>query len=149
MEFVTFTWWLWMLLGIVLLAGEVLTPGGFYIFFFGASALCVGLLKLLGFTQGFASEGVLFAGLAIAGVAFFRKPLVQHFQPLATPPAAVDDLTTEIAVALADIAPGALGKVELRGASWNALNDGPAPIPKAARCRVVRVDGLTLHIRAL
>ena len=37
-------WWLWIVLGVVLLAAEILTPGGFYIFFFGASAICVGVL---------------------------------------------------------------------------------------------------------
>ena len=81
MEDFAVSWWLWIVFGIVLLAGEILTPGGFYIFFFGASAVCVGLLKLLGFTQGLVFEGLLFAGLAICGVAFLRKPLMQRFQP--------------------------------------------------------------------
>ena len=35
-------WWYWMLLGIVLLGAEMVTPGGFYILFFGLAALIVG-----------------------------------------------------------------------------------------------------------
>jgi membrane protein implicated in regulation of membrane protease activity len=37
-------WWLWLLGGIALLGVEVLTPGGFYVMFFGVGALVVGLL---------------------------------------------------------------------------------------------------------
>ena len=35
-------WWYWMLVGLVLLGAEMVTPGGFYILFFGLAALVVG-----------------------------------------------------------------------------------------------------------
>jgi len=148
METLAVTWWLWMLLGLVLLAGEILTPGGFYLIFFGASALCVGALKLLGFTAGLTSEGLLFAILAVAGLVFFRKPLLQRFRKL-TPNMPVDNISSEIASAIEEIPAHAIGKVELRGTTWNAQNVGDTPIPKAARCRVERIDGLTLQVRSL
>ncbi len=149
MEVLAVTWWLWMLIGIVLLVAEILTPGGFYIIFFGASALCVGVLKLSGFIDGLAGEGLLFAGLAVAGVAFFRKPLLERFRHLRVPPGQVDALTSEIAVAIADIPARSLGKVELRGTVWSAQNIGESPILKAGRCRIDSVDGLTLNVRNL
>jgi inner membrane protein len=37
-------WWIWIVLGLVLLLGEMLTPGGFYILFFGIGAIIVGIL---------------------------------------------------------------------------------------------------------
>ena len=37
-------WWSWMVLGLALLGAEMTTPGGFYILFFGLSALLVGTL---------------------------------------------------------------------------------------------------------
>jgi inner membrane protein len=37
-------WWIWIVLGLVLLLGEVVTPGGFYILFFGIGAIFVGIL---------------------------------------------------------------------------------------------------------
>lgn len=147
MEEFAFSWWLWIVLGIVLLVGEVLTPGGFYIFFFGASAVCVGLLKLLGFTQGLISEGLLFVGLAICGVAFLRKPMMEKFQPKTASHPDEDRLVGETAIAAQEIAPGAFGKVELRGSVWNAVNDGDSTIAASERCRVVAVEGLTLHVR--
>lgn len=149
MEEFSVAWWAWIVLGLILLAGEMLTPGGFYIFFFGASAVCVGVLKLLGFTQGFVTEGLLFVGLSIAGVTFLRRPLLEKFplRPSDTPDA--DSLAGETAVALGEIPPGAFGKVELRGSVWNACNEGDTIIGASARCRVVKVDGLTLHVRNL
>lgn len=149
MEVPFVTWWLWMLLGIALLVAEILTPGGFYIIFFGASALCVGILKLTGFIDSLAGEGLLFAGLAVAGVAFFRKPLLERFRHLRVPHNEVDALTSEIAVAVADIPARSLGKVELRGTTWSAQNVGESLIPKAGRCRIDSVDGLTLNVRNL
>ncbi|MBI4890950.1 MAG: NfeD family protein [Acidobacteria bacterium] len=149
MEILSVAWWLWMLLGIALLAAELLTPGGFYIIFFGAAGLAVGLLKLCGLVDSTAVEGLLFAVLAVAGLAFFRKPLMQRFKHLSSPQKEVDSLTSEIAVALADIPARSIGKVELRGAVWSAQNISEIVIPKSARCRVDSVDGLTLNVRSL
>jgi len=41
-------WWIWVLGGLVLLLAEVLTPGGFFVVFFGAGAILVGTIKLMG-----------------------------------------------------------------------------------------------------
>ncbi len=45
-------WWYWMLLGLVLLGAEMVTPGGFYILFFGLAALVVGTLAGAGARPG-------------------------------------------------------------------------------------------------
>ena len=37
-------WWVWILLGFLLLLAELLTPGGLYLLFFGVAAIIVGLL---------------------------------------------------------------------------------------------------------
>lgn len=141
-------WWMWVVAGLVLLVGEILTPGGFYLVFFGAGALLVGLVKLAGLHPGLATEGLLFAAFSVAGLLIFRKPLLQRFRKL-TPTSDVDNLTCEIASAMEEIPGLGMGKVELRGTSWNARNLGEVPIPKSTRCRVERVDGLTLEVRSL
>ncbi len=95
-----------------------------------------------------AVEGLIFVVISVTSLAFFRKPLLERFQHL-SPESDVDNLTTEIATALEELPAGGLGKAELRGTSWNAQNLGDLPIPKATRCQVVRVDGLTLLVRPL
>jgi hypothetical protein len=60
----------------------------------------------------------------------------------------MDTLEGELAIPMDDLAPGAVGKAELRGTSWTAQNADDRPLAKGQRCRVVRVEGLTLFIRA-
>ena len=140
-------WWMWVVLGLVLLLGEVLTPGGFFIIFFGAAAIVVGLMKALGLELLLSYEVMLFALLSIIGLACFRKPLQQRFRQL-TPDIPVDQMQGETAIATEEIAAGATGKVELRGAAWNAVNAGDGTLPKGCACVVERIDGLTLTVRA-
>jgi membrane protein implicated in regulation of membrane protease activity len=41
-----------------------------------------------------------------------------------------------------------VGTAELRGTSWTARNIGPAPLANGQRCKVQRVDGLMLYVKA-
>jgi len=50
-------WWLWLVLGLALLASEAFTPGTFFVFFFGLSAIAVGLAVWLGPTSRAGSSG--------------------------------------------------------------------------------------------
>ena len=147
MEFMALSWWIWVVLGLALMAGEIMTPGGFFILFFGAGAVVVGLLKLAGLSVSLPVEGLIFIIVSVAGVVFFRKPLQDRFHAM-TPQLPVDALTSETAKSLEVIAAGAFGKVELRGTTWNAQNVGTEPLETAQRCSVERVEGLTLYVRA-
>lgn len=140
-------WWMWVVLGMVLLLGEVLTPGGFFIIFFGAAAVVVGLLKALGLEMALSYELMLYAVLSVMGLLFFRKPLQQRFKQL-TPDIAVDEMAGEVAKAVDEIAAGATGKVEMRGTTWNAVNSGESALAKGEECVVEKVSGLTLTVRA-
>ena len=63
------------------------------------------------------------------------------------PNAEVDAVVGQMAQALEDIAVDAIGKAELRGSAWAARNVGATAITRSQRCRVERVEGLTLHLR--
>lgn len=142
------TWWYWMLVGLVLLGAEMVTPGGFYILFFGLAALAVGTLAGVGLVQEEWLQWLLFSGLAVLSLLVFRGPLLAwiKMQEVETP--AVDSMGGETAIPLEDLAPGGTGKAELRGTTWTAHNAGPALLKKSQRCKVERVEGLTLWITA-
>lgn len=142
------TWWGWLLLGLFFLLAEMMTPGGFYLIFFGAGALMVGTLSGLKLTGPEWMEWLLFSVFSIVALLFFRQPLLKRFQS-ADMGKAIDSLVGETAVALDPIAVDAIGKVELRGAAWSARNVGENPVAKGQRCNVVRVDGLTLSVRGI
>jgi membrane protein implicated in regulation of membrane protease activity len=139
------TWWIWLIAGFVCLAGETLTPGLFYLAFLGVSACVVALIAWVSPSSELWFQVLCFS-IVMTALAFFRTRLlaVFHVRPPQIP---VDELSTEIAVALEDIAAGSQGKAELRGAHWTARNVGAVPMAARDRCRVVRVDGLVLEVR--
>ena len=139
-------WWYWMLLGLVLLGLELVVPSGFYLMFLGLAALSVGMLVALGMAKAVWLQWVLFSGLSVVAVLFFRGPLLAWFKYKERPHATVDPLVGEIAIPLEDVAPGSTGKAELHGTAWTVINSGEGILMKGQRTRVVRVDGLTLWI---
>jgi inner membrane protein len=137
-----------MLLGLVLLGAEMITPGGFYILFFGLAALVVGGLAGLGLVQAEWLQWLLFSGLAILSLLVFRGPLLAWIKTQDVETPAVDSMGGETAIPLEDLSPGDTGKAELRGTTWTAHNAGSALLKKNQRCKVERVEGLTLWITA-
>jgi len=136
-----------MILGLVLLACEIMTPGTFFFMFLGISGLLTGLVAWVGPDLPAWLPWLLFSIFSAVSVAFFRKPLMEKFKLSGKQGHKVDSLIGENALALEDIPPGAIGKVELRGASWTARNTGDQPIQRSERPKVERVEGLTLCIR--
>lgn len=137
------SWWLWVLLGVGLLVVEIVTPGGLFALFFGASALVVGLLA----AAGVESPGVQWGLFALLGVLLLLG-LRRRLQARMGAGPHVAGLVGELAVPREDLEPGATGSADLRGAPWTAVNDGEAVLRRGQRCRVTRAENLTIHIRA-
>ena len=136
---------MWLAGGLVLMVIELATPSGFFIMFFGLGALTVGLLTRFGLAGPSWVEWLLFTALSVMYVLLFRNRLAQRLQlPQSVE---VDSLVGELATPRERIAPGAVGRIELRGANWNARNDSPVMIEPGQRCRVVKVDGLLLFVK--
>jgi membrane protein implicated in regulation of membrane protease activity len=138
-------WWAWVLVGFLMLLGELLTPGGFFILFFGVGALVVGALGALGIELSPAVQWLLFTAVSIAALALFRRPLLARLGP-GKVPGSPPDVIGETAVAIDSIAPGEIGQVELRGTPWRARNVSTRALVVGERCRVLRVDGLTVEL---
>jgi membrane protein implicated in regulation of membrane protease activity len=140
-------WWYWLLLGLVLLAVEMTTPGGFYIFFFGLAALIVGALAGLEWLNTAWLQWLLFSILSLISLFLFRNSLLAWMKAREPVGQDVDSMVGETAVVIDELPAGAVGKVELRGTTWNARNAGQTVLTKGHRARVERVDGLTLWIK--
>ena len=140
------TWWLWLLLGLALLGIELATPGGFFVLFFGVAALFVGALSAAGLLEQALEQWLLFPVVAIGSLLLFRRRLIAATEP-ANAREALESVRGEIAVLQEALAPGAIGRAELRGTAWSARNIGERPLAAGARCRVERTDGLMLLVR--
>ena len=137
-------WWLWIVLGLVLIALELATPGGFFVIFFGVAALTVGALVLVDAVRAVWVQWLLFPIVALVTLRLFRQPLLGYMRIHEHD---VDSLVGEVAVPSSDIAPGRHGRAELRGSSWNVRNVDTSTLAAGQRCRVVGVQGLMLDIR--
>jgi membrane protein implicated in regulation of membrane protease activity len=140
-----FTWWQWLVLGLVLILLEMAASGGFYVIFFGVAAIAIGALHLLNLAGPAWFQLLLFSVLSVGALLLFRNPMIRWLK-LDQGKADVDTLEGEIALPLEDITPGDIGRVELRGSVWKARNVAAATIPRGHRAVVVRVDRLVLFI---
>ena len=140
-------WWYWMLLGLVLAAIELATPGGFFFAFFAVAALFVGLLELVGLVEVDAIQWGLFPVVAVACLVLFRRPMVRWMNRSESGEA-VDSLVGELALPAGSIGAGEHGRAELRGTMWSVRNVDAFAVAGGERCRVVGVRGLELDIRA-
>ncbi len=141
------TWWLWAFLGLFLLGSEIVTPGGFYMLFFGIGALVVGALVGLEVIHSEWMSWLLFSVFSIGSLIALRPPLRRLMRPDRGDFSPVDTMGGETAIVLEDIPPDGRGKAECRGSTWNAHNLGDRPLAKGQRSLVDHVDGITLWIK--
>jgi len=144
-------WWHWAILGLSLIGVEILTLGGlgnFYFLFFGMAALMVSGLTWFGLVDADWIQWFLFAILGIISLLVMRKPLQGNGGPGGKAETIVDSMVGEMAMVLEPLKPQAMGKVELRGSTWNARNAGTTLLEKNTFAKIVRVDGLTLWIQS-
>ena len=142
----TILWWHWLVLGLALVALEIAAAGGFYVIFFGVAALLIAGLQFLGVAGPLWLQVLLFSLFSVASLLIFRGPLMRKLNA-GDGLADMDTLVGEVGVALEDIAPGAIGRIELRGTTWTTRNAGFQPIAKGRRCTVIRRDRLTLFVQ--
>jgi membrane protein implicated in regulation of membrane protease activity len=139
-------WWYWMLLGLVLLAVEMLIPGGFFALFFGLAALVIGALVGVGIGGPSWLQWFVFSILSIVSLFFFRGPVLTRLKIRYQATPRIDTLVGEIVTLRDELLPGAVGKAEFRGTVWTVQNGAEHTLRSGQRCRVQRVDGLTLWV---
>ncbi len=139
-------WWHWIVLGLVLAAIELATPGGFFVIFFAIAALLLGGLELAGLLENDVMQWILLPVVSLGLLALFRKPLLEMIRH--GEPDTVDSLVGEVATAVELIPAGQHGRAEMRGSRWSARNLDQSPLIPGQRCRVVAVHGLELDLRS-
>jgi membrane-bound serine protease (ClpP class) len=133
-----------MALGVALIVGEAFAPsfgvlgiGGIIAFVFGS------IILMDNDVPGFQIATSLIGAIATAG-GVLMLTMVMYFARSRRAPVTTgqEQLLREQPIALTDFT--AAGQVKLHGELWNAVTTGP--VKAGQRLRVVRVDGLTLHV---
>jgi membrane protein implicated in regulation of membrane protease activity len=142
------SWWMWVLLGLALLGIEILTPGGFFVLFFGVAALVVGVLVAFDAGGPLWLQWVVFSVVSVVSLLVLRSRLTSTFRGSEGGTVGIDRLVGEVATLTTDLDPGAIGKAELRGTVWSVRGTEAQRLPRGRRCRVERVEGLVLWVKA-
>jgi membrane protein implicated in regulation of membrane protease activity len=132
-----------MLLGMALSILELQIPGTFFLLGFGVSAVVIGVLVGAGVAAPAWLQWLLFTVLSTASILLLRRALLH--EPTST--REIDDMVGMEAIVTEDVPAGGVGKAEMRGTTWTARNAGDVTLGKGQRCRVARVEGLTLWLR--
>lgn len=141
------TWWGWMILGAVLLGAELFAVDAqFYLVFLGVSAAVVGLASLFGIVMPEWAQWLAFAILALVFFVTFRKALYQKLRHGG--PGFENPISSASITVTDEVAPGSDSRAEYRGSEWTIRNVGDSAIAAGSRAKVVKVDGLTLHVEA-
>jgi membrane protein implicated in regulation of membrane protease activity len=141
-------WWHWMVLGMALVALEMVVST-FFLLWFGMAALLVGLLMLIA-APGFATQMLLWAVLSVVMTAiwvkYFRNPdRTRAGQAKEGVKGLVGIMSREIT----ELHPGEImfQRPVLGADRWPAVSD--KPIAQGERARVVDVEGQTLIVEKL
>ena len=139
-------WWLWMLVGMALAVLELQVPGSFFLLGVGIGAIGVGALVSLGFGGPTWLQWLLFSMFSVTAVLLFRRLFLHGQAARWTSTHEIDSLVGQEVVVADDVPAGGVGRVELRGTVWSARSTSGSPLAKGQRCRVARVEGLTLWV---
>jgi membrane protein implicated in regulation of membrane protease activity len=140
-------WWHWMILGAVILGAELFAiDAQFYLVFIGLSAALVGLAGLVGISMPEWAQWTAFGVLSLTSFFTFRKSFYAKIRGGAVGFRAT--ISGETVNIRKDLAAGSESRAEFRGTKWTVRNISSEAIVAGTRAKVVKVDGLTLHVEA-
>lgn len=135
---------IWLILGILTMALEVLAPSGFFLFILGTSGLIVGLLVTAGFLSNWWIEVSVFCALSVVVWVLLGKRLRGL---LGAPGPQAGQLVGSIVVVGEEIAPGKHGSGELWGTQWRLENVDAVTLTAGSEAVVVAGQGVSLQVK--
>jgi membrane protein implicated in regulation of membrane protease activity len=130
---------LWVLFGILIITGEMLTSGFFLLF---VSFGCFAAALVATFEPSFFIQGVTASIVAIIGVVFLRKPIIKRF----TKKAHVDSDIGQEVVVDSVLNPNQQARINYQGTTWMATNRGTVTINAGEKATIIGTEGNTLII---
>ena len=138
--------WIWLVAGVLLLAGEMST-GTFFMLPFALGAFAAAVLAFL----GIGIAGQLVVCLVVSAVAFaaFRPIAKKLDQTGQTEGIGALRLVNESGVVLADIPADDAGMVRIGREEWRAVSESGQPIAEGTAVRIVDVEGTRVIVTPL
>ncbi|HDR04743.1 MAG TPA: NfeD family protein [Candidatus Marinimicrobia bacterium] len=136
----------WFLVGLVCILAEFVLPG-VVIIFFGIGAWVTAFLLLI-FSFSFGLQVLFFVLASVISLLTLRKRLnrVMALKPNVTAEMRSEGFLGETAVCRGPLLPGKIGKVEYKGAIWEAWSD--EAIETERLVTIIDVDSIKLKVKA-
>lgn len=137
---------IWLLVGVALILLEFVAPG-VVIVFFGIGAIITALTTWLDLTPGLGSQMLVFGLSSVVLLFGLRRFVKKWFVGTSSNPNGSDDdfIGREARVISSLPGHGGPGKVEIKGANWNARSE--EAVPAGETVIIERREGLTFHVR--
>lgn len=135
----------WFVIGLVLIVSEFIIPG-VVIIFFGIGAWIVSILMLM-FDMPLNLQLMIFVVTSVAALILFRGRMYQNMTQTGESSIAdrLEGFQGEIAVTETAFEPGKIGKVTLKGSSWEAWSD--ENIEAGERVEIIDKESIKLKIK--
>jgi membrane protein implicated in regulation of membrane protease activity len=132
----------WALLGLGLLAAEMMTLTFFFLFF-GVAGLLVAGLRLLG-VESLVVNVFAFTAFGSMGLLFFRKRMREALAKNE----GKFEVDQDAVIRLDETVPAhGEGRVQYQGTTWSVVNMEDSEMPAGTQVRIARVQGIKLHVR--
>jgi membrane protein implicated in regulation of membrane protease activity len=140
----------WLILGILLMVGEVVSPGLVAVFL-GAAAVLVAGLRYVGLIEGLAASIFAWMGLSI-GLTVTLRRYARRYLPAETSRGQIDEgvqALGQVVEVTADVNDSDdTGRIRYQGTSWPAIST-EGVIPKGAQAQLVARQNLAWIVEPL
>ncbi len=139
-------WIIWIIAGVLLLIGEIFTPG-FLLASFGLACFASGLVAALSF--GLKAQVIIFSVITLVVFFGIRPVILKYFHRSGSGlKTNVDALVGKKGVVIDLIDPAFnTGRVIVDGENWRGISVDDETIEKDARILVIRVEGTKLFVK--
>lgn len=134
----------WLILGLVLLAFEIMS-GTFVLLFFAVSAFIVGLLAWLAVIESNVVQMVVFGVVGGGGLLMFKDKVRSALQKSGQEKYKVD--SGEVIALDTSIAIDGQAEVNYQGTKWTAVNGSGRALQAGEKVTIARIDGVKLVVK--
>ena len=139
-------WWIWVIIGVIFIIGEIFTAG-FFLIWFGVAAIIAGIIAF--FELSVVWQGVAFVIISAILLAGTRR-LANRFTKKQPPGIGADRFIDKTGIVLEEIDNDKnTGRIRVEEDEWRADSLEGNIIPKNSKVQVIKVEGTHMVVKKI
>jgi len=139
-------WWIWVIIGVIFIIGEIFTAG-FFLIWFGVAAIIAGIIAF--FELSVVWQGVAFVIISAILLAGTRR-LANRFTKKQPPGIGADRFIDKTGIVLEEIDNDKnTGRIRVEEDEWRAESLEGGIIPQSSKVQVIRVEGTHMVVKKI